>query len=183
MVQQTMIRASTKLDFAWALGCDGGGDQCRRPAMGMLGETGPTPSSRARPWATAEPRRHEWPGGVWSPRRASRWMCCAHSAAVVPAGERDPAHDRFAQPSPRPRIADPRHGAADADRQVPAGRQGHVGRATRPHLPAGLGLIGSALASRNEQYERFYLASSRATWHGISPSPTAAAPTLWWIAS
>ena len=39
---------------------------------------------------------------------------------------------------------------------------------------------GSALASRNEQYERFYLASSprnlRArTWS----SPTAAAPTGW----
>ena len=60
IMQQTMIRAQTKLDFAWGLAHAHGRDdqrhRSRRPSR-CWARSGPSPNSRARPSSPPRPRR------------------------------------------------------------------------------------------------------------------------------
>ena len=141
--QQTMIRASVKLDFAWGVAL--------RMAAAINAVDPETNRMIGEIWSYAELRalgRHRGRGR--GARMAERHVdlragadarAARHPADLVPAGERDPAPDRLAQPVRHAdRGADGRPGPAAADRPLPARRQGHAGRGAHPHLPPGMGL-------------------------------------------
>jgi aromatic ring hydroxylase len=164
IMQQTMIRAQTKLEFAWGLAnrmlkCING----KQPAaQEMLGEIWAfSEFARAAIYA-AEMQATEHPGGVWFPDvrplhalRASLpyWfprvneiirLIGSHNVFATPTQAQ--MHD----PELKPLIDRYLRGAGDmsAEERVRVFR-------------LGWDFVGSGLASRNEQYERFYLASGQ----------------------
>lgn len=162
IMQQTMIRAQTKLEFAWGLAkrmleCI----NAKQPAAAeMLGEIWTySEFARASIYA-AEMQAKEYPGGVWFPDvrplhalRASLpfWFPRVNEIIRVMG-----SHNVFATPT-EAQMRDPalKHlidhylrgaGEVSAEQRVRVFR-------------LAWDFVGSALASRNEQYERFYLAS------------------------
>jgi 4-hydroxyphenylacetate 3-monooxygenase oxygenase component len=163
IMQQTSIRAQTKLEFAWGL--------ATRMAEAINAVSGTGAEMLGEIWSYAEMTRagvhsaeqgaHEWGNGVWFPDgrpfRALRgllpfWfprvneiirLLGSHNLLAAPTSA------QLADPSLRPLIDRFLHGANDTT----AEQRARIFRLAWD-------FAGSALASRGEQYERFYLASS-----------------------
>jgi 4-hydroxyphenylacetate 3-monooxygenase oxygenase component len=161
-MHQTMIRAWTKLEFAWGI--------ATRMAEAIGANDPVTQQMLGEIWAYAELARsavhagetgaHEYGNGCWfldgRPMDALRatlpyWfprvneiirLIGSHNVLATPAA------DAFADPQLRPLIDKYLRGAGD----VTAADRARIFR-------LGWDFTGSALASRNEQYERFYLGS------------------------
>jgi 4-hydroxyphenylacetate 3-monooxygenase oxygenase component len=162
IMQQTMIRAQTKLEFAWGLATRmlESINGAQPPAQQMLGELWSYAELTRAAVAAAEEGAHEYAPGVWFPDAGPlvalramlpTWMpraneiirllgshnlLAAPSLALIKDAKLKPLIDRYLR------------GAGDVD------------AATRARIfRLAWDFSGSALASRNEQYERFYLAS------------------------
>ncbi len=163
VAQQTMIRAQVKLEFAYGLACRMA-EAINDTSPGtneMLGELWSYGEFTRAAIRAAEVDARDYGGNVWFPApgpmnalraQLPRWfprvneiirLIGSHNLLVSPsAGE-------FADPGLRPRIDHYLRGA----KETPAERRAAIFRLAWD-------FTGSALASRNEQYERFYLASS-----------------------
>jgi 4-hydroxyphenylacetate 3-monooxygenase len=161
-MHQTMIRAWTKLEFGWAIAC--------RMAEAINASDPVTQQMLGEIWSYAELTRsavvageqgaYEYGNGAWfldqRPMNALRatlpyWfprvneiirLIGSHNVLATPTAA------QFADPQLRPLIDKYLRGAGD----VTAEQRARVFR-------LGWDFAGSALASRNEQYERFYLTS------------------------
>ena len=161
-MHQTMIRAWTKLEFAWGLACRmaeaiGASDPA---TLQMLGEIWSFAELARSAVLAGEEGAHEYGNGAWflddRPMDALRtslpyWfprvneiirLIGSHNVLATPAS------GAFADPDLRPLIDKYLRGAGDTS----ALERARIFR-------LGWDFAGSALASRNEQYERFYLTS------------------------
>ena len=110
---------------------------------------------------TAEAEAFEWGNGVWFPNGDPLVTAAPLPASVDAARERDPAPDGLAQPAgDADRVADqgPRAGPLLAKYLQGAGGASAETRIRVFRLA--WDFAASALGSRGEQYERFYLASA-----------------------
>jgi len=163
IMQQTSIRAQMKLEFAWGL--------ATRMAETINAVSGTGAEMLGEIWSYAEMTRagvhsaeegaYEWGNGVWFPDgrpfRALRgllplWfprvneiirLIGSHNLLAAPTSA------QLADPSLRPLIDRFLHGA-----------KGTTAEDRARIFRLAWDFVGSALASRGEQYERFYLASS-----------------------
>ena len=162
VTQQTMIRAQTKLEFAWGLATRMAqviGDS--KPAtIEMLGEIWSYAELTRAAVLAAEAEAHEWGNGVWFPAGAPTaalrttlpmWFPRVNEIIRLLGSHNllaTPTTSQLADPELRPLIDTYLSGAGDVD----AEERIRVFR-------LGWDFAASALGSRNEQYERFYLAS------------------------
>ncbi len=161
--QQTMVRASVKLDFAWglALRMAAAINAVDPETMRLIGELWGYSEFTRTAIVAAEAESGAWPGGLWtcnrSPLHALRsflplWM--PRTAEIL---RMIGSHNLLAAPmlaelrdkDLRPLI----------DKYLP-GAKGQPAEERIRIFRLAWDFAGSALASRNEQYERFYLASS-----------------------
>jgi len=161
--QQTMIRASTKLDFAWGLALRmAAAINAQDPeTMRMIGEIWTYAEFTRAAVATAEAEAREWPGGMWTPSAGPLHALRATLPLWFPRVNEIlrliGSHNLFATPTAAQ--------MADAelrpliDRYLP-GAKGMAAEERIRVFRLAWDFAGSGLASRNEQYERFYLASS-----------------------
>ena len=162
IMQQTMIRASVKLEFAWGLATRMAAaiNAADPETSACSARSGATPSSPARPSSPPRPRRANGRAGCGRPRprplRALRGTLPLWFPRVNEIMRLIGSHNLFATPTAA-QMAD-KELRPLIDRYLPG-----------PGMPAeeririfrlAWDFAGSALASRNEQYERFYLASS-----------------------
>lgn len=162
IMQQTMIRAQTKLEFAWGVATrmSEAINGLQPPAMQMLGEMWTFCEFARACIQTAEANAHEFGNGVWFPQGAPLVALRATLPTWFPRvneiirllGSHNllaaPTQAQLADPALRPLIDQFMHGA------------GNVSAEARSRIfRLAWDFAGSALASRNEQYERFYLAS------------------------
>ncbi len=181
IMQQTMIRAQTKLEFAYGLGCrmaSAIGDAS--PATSeLLGELfGYAELARAA-IRTAEAEAFEWGNGVWfpygPPLNQLKHFLPAWFPRVNEILRLVGSHNLLATPGASlladaklgPLIAKYLHGAKDTSAEARV-------RIFR----LAWDFAASALGGRNEQYERFYLASAarnRVQAHLIAPKERALA--------
>ncbi len=168
-MQQTMVRAQTKLEFAWGLAC--------RMAEALNASDPVTSAMLGEIWSFAELTRaavfagehgaREYGNGCWfldeRPMAALRailpfWfprvneiirLIGSHNVLATPTSQ------QFADPELRKLIDIYIRGAGDISAEARA-------RVFR----LGWDFAGSALASRNEQYERFYLTSGARNQQG-----------------
>jgi len=162
IMQQTMIRAQTKLEFAWGLATRmAEAINATQPQTNMmLGEIWSYAEFARAAIHSAEQGAYEYGNGVWLPDerplaalRAAlpTWfprvneiirLIGAHNHFTAPTAA------QFADSGLRPLLDKYLHGAKEVD----AERRARIFRLAWD-------FTGSALASRNEQYERFYLGS------------------------
>jgi aromatic ring hydroxylase len=161
--QQTMIRASTKLDFAWglALRMAASINAADPETMRLIGEIWAYAEFTRSAVATAEAEAREWPGGTWTPAagpmHALRAMLPIWFPRVNEILRLIGSHNLLAAPMSA-QLADPDLRPL-IDRYLP-GAKGMAAEERIRIFRLAWEFAGSALASRNEQYERFYLASS-----------------------
>lgn len=162
VMQQTMIRAQTKLEFAWGLATrmTEAINGLQPPAMQMLGELWTFGEFAKACIATAEANALEFGNGVWFPQGAPLVALRATLPSWFPRvneiirllGSHNllaaPTEAQLADPKLRPLIDQFMRGAGN----VSAEERARIFRLAWD-------FAGSALASRGEQYERFYLAS------------------------
>jgi 4-hydroxyphenylacetate 3-monooxygenase oxygenase component len=162
IMQQTMIRAQTKLEFAWGLAnrmltCING----KQPAnTELLGEIWTYSEFASAAIYAAEMQAKEYPGGVWfpaiGPLHALRSTLPHWFPRVSEIIKVLGSHNMFAAPT-QAQMRDPELKPL-IDRYLRGA--GDVSAAERVGVfRLAWDFVGSALASRNEQYERFYLAS------------------------
>jgi len=180
VMQQTMIRAQTKLEFAYGLGCrmaSAIGDK-GQPTAELLGELfGYAELARAA-IATAEAEALHWGNGVWFPNGAPLnqlkqfmpvWMPRANEILRLIG-----SHNLLATPS-KSQIDDPELGPLIAKYLQGA----EIGAEERIRVfRLAWDFAASALGGRGEQYERFYLASAarnRMHAHLVAPKERALA--------
>ncbi len=179
VMQQTMIRAQTKLEFAYGLGCRMAaaiGDK-GQPTAELLGELFGYAELARVAIRTAEAEAFEFGNGVWFPNGTPlnqlkhflpSWFPRANEILRLVG-----SHNLLATPSRReladaelaPLIAKYLHGAGE----TAAPERIRIFRLAWD-------FVGSALGGRNEQYERFYLASgarNRAQAHLLAPKERA----------
>ena len=162
IMQQTMVRAQTKLEFAWGLAgrmleCING----KQPAaLEMLGEIWCFSELARAAIDASEEQAQEYPGGVWFPDvrplhalRASLpfWFPRVNEIIRLLGSHNllaAPTEAQMRDPELRPLLAQYLRGA----KEVTADERVRVFRLAWD-------FAGSALASRNDLYERFYLAS------------------------
>ncbi|MEX1103461.1 MAG: 4-hydroxyphenylacetate 3-hydroxylase N-terminal domain-containing protein, partial [Dehalococcoidia bacterium] len=163
VAQQTMIRAQVKLEFAYGLACRMA-EAINDTSAGtneMLGEIWSYGEFTRAAIRTAELDARDYGDGVWFPApgpmnalraQLPRWfprvneiirLIGSHNLLV------SPPEAEFADGDLRPLLDHYLRGA----KEMPADRRAAIFR-------LGWDFTGSALASRNEQYERFYLASA-----------------------
>jgi 4-hydroxyphenylacetate 3-monooxygenase len=162
VMQQTMVRASTKLEFAWGLAtamAEAIGDKSQTSQQ-LLGELWSYAELARSAVQAAEDHPNEWGNGVWfpdgPPLSALRavmpfWMPRANEIIKLLGSHNllaTPTWHMMKQPSLRPFIDKYLHGANDTD----AERRIRLFRLAWDYA-------GTALASRVELYERFYLTS------------------------
>src|SRR5215831_12576315 len=161
--QQTMIRASVKLDFAWglALRMAAAINAADPETQRMIGEIWTYAEFTRTAVVAAEVEAREWPNGMWTPAgpplHALRATLPLWFPRVNEILRMIGSHNLFATPTAaqmadqdlRPLI----------DRYLP-GAKGMPAEERIRIFRLAWDFAGSALASRNEQYERFYLASS-----------------------
>ncbi|MBV8408336.1 MAG: 4-hydroxyphenylacetate 3-hydroxylase [Alphaproteobacteria bacterium] len=161
--QQTMIRAATKLDFAWGLGLRMAAaiNAADPETQRMIGEIWAYAEFTRAAVAAAEAEAREWPSGLWTsasgPLHALRAMLPLWFPRVNEILRQIGSHNVFATPTLaqmtdkdlRPLIDRYLPGA----KALPAEERIRIFRLVWD-------FAGGALAGRNEQYERFYLASS-----------------------
>jgi aromatic ring hydroxylase len=163
IMQQTMIRAQTKLEFAWGL--------ATRMAAAINSNAPQTQQMLGEIWCygefaraaihSAEEGAADYGNGAWfpdlRPLAALRallpvWFPRVNEIIRLIGSHHHftaPSAAQFADPELRPLIDKYLHGAGD----VTAEERARIFRLAWDYT-------GSALGSRNEQYERFYLASS-----------------------
>jgi 4-hydroxyphenylacetate 3-monooxygenase len=180
VMQQTMIRAQTKLEFAYGLGCrmaSAIGDK-GQPTAELLGELfGYAELARAA-IAAAEAEALHWGNGVWFPNGAPLnqlkqfmpvWMPRANEILRLIG-----SHNLLATPS-KSQIDDPKLGPLIAKYLQGA----EIGAEERIRVfRLAWDFAASALGGRGEQYERFYLASAarnRMHAHLVAPKERALA--------
>ena len=162
IMQQTMIRAQTKLEFAWGIAnrmlkCING----KQPAaQEMLGEIWAFSEFARSAIYAAEMQAKEYPGGVWfpdvGPLHALRSSLPYWFPRVNEIIRLLGSHNVFATPT-LAQMHDPELKPL-IDRYLRGA--GEVSAEERVRVfRLGWDFVGSGLASRNEQYERFYLAS------------------------
>ena len=162
IMQQTMIRAQTKLEFAWGvanrmLQCVNG----KQPAAAeMLGEIWTYAEFARSAIYAAEMQAQEYPGGVWfpdvRPLHALRATLPYWFPRVNEIIRLLGSHNVFAAPT-QAQMRDPELKPL-VDRYLRGA--GDVSAEARVRVfRLAWDFVGSALGSRNEQYERFYLAS------------------------
>ena len=162
IMQQTMIRAQTKLEFAWGLTnrmlkCING----KQPAAAeMLGEIWTYSEFAKAAIYASEMQAKEHPGGVWFPDVAPLHALRATLPFWFPRVNEIirllGSHNVFATPT-EAQMNDP--GLKPLIDRYLRGA-GEISAAERVRVfRLAWDFVGSALASRNEQYERFYLAS------------------------
>ena len=143
IMQQTMIRAQTKLEFAWGLAtrmAETINTIGQPQVQQMLGEIAMFAEFARAAVFAAEQAAREYGNGMWAcdvrPLAALR----AALADLVSAHQRDHPPARLAQSADHAGAGGAgRRDAAAAARQVPAGRRCRR-RAAQPAVPAGLGL-------------------------------------------
>ncbi|HAK62382.1 MAG TPA: 4-hydroxyphenylacetate 3-hydroxylase [Alphaproteobacteria bacterium] len=162
VMQQTMIRAQTKLEFAWGLASKMAEavNGVQPAAAQMLGEIWTFAEFTRSCVQKAEANAHEYGNGVWLPEGAPLYALRATLPSWFPRVNEIirqlGSHNLFAAPTQamledsglRPLIDRYLRGAGD----LTAEARSRIFRLAWD-------FAGSALASRNEQYERFYLAS------------------------
>jgi len=161
--QQTMIRASVKLDFAWglALRMAASINAADPETMRMIGEIWTYAEFTRAAVIAAEAEATEWPGGLWTlnrgPLHALRATLPLWFPRVNEILKLIGSHNVFAAPT-RAQLDD-RDLRPLIDRYLP-GAKGLAAEERIRTFRLAWDFAGGALASRNEQYERFYLASS-----------------------
>ncbi|HEU4427174.1 MAG TPA: 4-hydroxyphenylacetate 3-hydroxylase C-terminal domain-containing protein, partial [Myxococcota bacterium] len=180
ILQQTMIRAQTKLEFAYGIGCrmaSAIGDTGQATAE-LLGEMfGYAELARAA-IATAEAEALHWGNGVWFANSAPLnqlkhfmpvWMPRVNECLRLIGSHNllaTPTQSQLGDATLRPLIDQYLRGAgAAAEERIRIFR-------------LAWDFVGSALASRGEQYERFYLSSAarnRMLAHLLAPKERALA--------
>ncbi len=175
VMQQTMIRAQTKLEFAYGLGCAMAEIiNDRSPATSqMLGEIWTYSEFARAAVRAAETEAFEYGNGVWFPNGGPLAALRAALPSWFPrVGEiltligshnliATPAEAQFDDPGLRPLIERYLRGA----KEVSARDRARIFRLAWD-------FVGSALAGRNELYERFYLASGQRNYalaHALAP--------------
>lgn len=162
IMQQTMIRAQTKLEFAWGLATKmvEAVNGVQPAAAQMLGEIWTFAEFTRSCIEKAEANAYEFGNGVWFPQGAPLYALRATLPTWFPRVNEIirllGSHNLFAAPSQalfadknlRPLIDRYMRGAGD----MTAEARSRIFRLAWD-------FSGSALASRNEHYERFYLAS------------------------
>ena len=167
VMQQTSIRAAVKLEFAYELGTrmvealNGGG---RSDAQQMLGELWCYASLTRAATKAAEAEAREYGAGTWfldeKPLRALRsmmpgWMVRMGEILKLLGGHNllaTPEAAAFAAPELAPKL----------ERYLP-GARGVSAQERAKLFRTAWDFVGSALGSRTELYERFYLASASRT--------------------
>src|SRR5471032_2231638 len=161
--QQTMIRASVKLDFAWgiALRMAAAINAVDPETMRLIGEIWSYAELTRTAVVAAEAEAREWPSGLWTcavaPMHALRATLPLWFPRVNEILRLIGSHNLFATPTAAQ--------MADAelrpliDRYLP-GAKGMAAEERVRIFRLAWDFVGSGLGSRNEQYERFYLASS-----------------------
>ena len=161
--QQTMIRASVKLDFAWglALRMAAAINAADPETMRMIGEIWTYAEFTRSAILAAEAEAREWPGGLWTlapgPLHALRSTLPLWFPRVNEILKLIGSHNVFAAPTAA-QLAD-KDLRPLIDRYLP-GAKGLPAEERIRTFRLAWDFAGGALASRNEQYERFYLASS-----------------------
>ena len=161
--QQTMIRASVKLDFAWglALRVAAAINATDPETMRMIGEIWSYSEFTRSAVIAAETEAREWPGGLWTPAsgplHALRGTLPLWFPRVNEILRLIGSHNVFATPTAA-QMAD-KDLRPLIDQYLP-GAKGMPAEERIRIFRLAWDFAGSALASRNEQYERFYLASS-----------------------
>ena len=162
IMQQTMIRAQTKLEFAWGLATrmTESINDASPAAKQMLGEIWTYAELTRAAIRSAEAEAFEYGNGVWFPNggplaalRAALPTWFPRVAEIITLlGSHNllaaPTHSQLDDPTLRPLIGRYLRGAKD----IHAEDRAQIFRLAWD-------FVGSALASRNELYERFYLAS------------------------
>ena len=181
IMQQTMIRAQTKLEFAYGLGCrmaSAVGDKSQTTAE-FLGELfGYAELARAA-IRTAEAEAFEWGNGVWFPNGQPLnqlkhfmpvWMPRVNEILRLIG-----SHNVLATPT-ESQVKDAKLGPLIAKYLQGAGGLGAAERIRIFRLA--WDYAATALGGRGEQYERFYLASAarnRGLAHLVAPKERALA--------
>ncbi len=164
VMQQTMVRAATKLEFAWGLAtamAEAIGDKSPN-AQQLLGELWSYAELARSAVQAAEDHPKEWSNGCWFPDAAPLsalratmpfWMPRANEIIKLLGSHNllaTPTWAMMRNPELRPYIDKYLHGAhgVDAERRVRLFR-------------LAWDYAGTALASRVELYERFYLTSGQ----------------------
>jgi aromatic ring hydroxylase len=161
--QQTMIRAATKLDFAWgvALRMAAAINAVDPETQRLIGEIWAYAEFTRAAVATAEAEAREWPSGLWTsasgPLHALRAMLPLWFPRVNENLRLIGSHNVFATPTAA-QMAD-KDLRPLIDRYLP-GAKGLPAEERIRIFRLAWDFAGGALAGRNEQYERFYLASS-----------------------
>jgi 4-hydroxyphenylacetate 3-monooxygenase oxygenase component len=162
IMQQTMIRAQTKLEFAWGLAsrmAEAIGNDLP-PTQQMLGEIATFAEFARAAVHSAEQGAHEYGNGMWAcdirPLVALRAALPGWFPRVNEIIRLIGAHNLLTTPS-RAALDDP------ALRPLIDRYLGGVDKTAEERdriFRLGWDFAGSALGSRNEQYERFYLSSA-----------------------
>jgi 4-hydroxyphenylacetate 3-monooxygenase len=159
--QQTMIRAQTKLEFAWGLGLRMAEaiNAADPNTMQMLGEIWTYAEFTRSAVLAAEAGARDWGAGCWAPDirplHALRSTLPTWFPRVNEILRLIGSHNLFATPTAA-QMADPKLRPL-IDQYLPGAKVSAEDRIRVFRLA--WDFAGSALASRNEQYERFYLAS------------------------
>jgi 4-hydroxyphenylacetate 3-monooxygenase oxygenase component len=161
--QQTMIRASVKLDFAWALALrmQAAINAVDPETNRLVGEIWSYAELARSAVIAAEAEAREWPSGMWTcgqgPLHVLRGILPIWFPRVNEIFRLIGSHNFFATPTAA-QMAD-KDLRALIDRYLP-GAKGMPAEERVRIFRLAWDFVGSGLASRNEQYERFYLASS-----------------------
>ena len=161
--QQTMVRASVKLDFAWglALRMASAINAADPETQRLIGEIWSYAELTRAAVLAAETEAREWPGGLWTPApgpmHALRSMLPLWFPRVNEILRLIGSHNMFATPTAA-QMADVELKPL-IEKYLP-GAKGMKAEERIRIFRLAWDFAGSGLASRNEQYERFYLASS-----------------------
>ena len=175
VMQQTMIRAQTKLEFAYGLGClmaETINDKAPATAQ-LLGEIWCYAELTRAAVKAAEEEAFEYGNGVWFPNGGPLSALRASLPSWFPrVGEIITligSHNLLATPS-ETQLDDP--GLRDLISQFLRGANGIPARDRARIFRLAWDFVGTALAGRNELYERFYLASGARNYalaHTLAP--------------
>ncbi len=152
IMQQTMIRAQTKLEFAYGLGtrmAEAINDNSPATAQ-MLGEIWTYAEFARAAVHSAETDAFEYGNGVWFPNGGPLDRAARGAAHLVPAGRRDPRpwsvrticsrhrrQTRFRGPGLRDLIDRYLRGAKETTAEIGPGSSGSRGTSSAAHSPGG----------------------------------------------